>query len=267
MDRKGDYLDTASGLWFTKGGMPRICLELSTSWTRIGVLFTIEAATEQGDLEDLLIKTAKVARYDERLFVMAASWLFVHYHLVDTRALKRVIKRVDKCTSATLGALIAMARTDIKGPTPLDAALSYCRPLAKREPLFLLANEVPPLLRKVKAQSLPLFEAWGFWHNDSKLKTNAIRPIRWILANCPELRPRALLGPSLDAQIIVELTKSPSNLAGLVKNLGATYAATYAATSRLLGRGLVARDNDKKIMLSSYTKSLMDLVPQEAAAS
>lgn len=261
MDRPGNYFDASSGLWFTKRGLPVICMELSGAWTRLGVLFTLEAAREWVDLEELLIKTAKVARHDERLFVMAASWLSVHHHLLDTRALKRALKSVDDPTSATLGALLAMAREGINGPTPLAAALSYCRPLTHHEPLFLLAHEFPMLLNRVKKQALPLFDDWGFWHNDSKLKANAIRPVGWILANCPEMRPRALLGPGLDAEILASLAKSRNNLASLARNSGATYAAAYASTARLLGKGMVIRGKDKKMEISTYARSLIDLLP------
>jgi hypothetical protein len=169
-------------------------LELVRAWTRLGALFNTAPATTRVDLEQLIVDTAGVARSDERLFVMAASWLAEHHPLIDARRLGRRLDRVDPDTSATAGALLAMATRETTGATALEAALTYCRPLAVPELLFPVMARHPGLLTLVKAETLPLFAVWGFWHNDAVLKRNAIRPIGWVLQHCPELRIRALLG-------------------------------------------------------------------------
>ncbi len=174
-------------------------IELMRAWTRLGALFNTAPATTRVDLEQLIVETAGVARRDERLFVMAASWLAEHHHLVDARRLGRHLDTVDASTSATAGAMLAMAAQATTGSTALEAAMTHCRPLAAPEPLFPVMAHHPGLLALVKAETLPLFAAWGFWHNDVTLKRNAIRPIGWILRHCPEPRIRALLGTGLDA--------------------------------------------------------------------
>jgi len=62
--------------------------------------------------------------------------------------------------------------------------------------------------RRSKRETLPIYRRWGFWHNDVELKEDAVRPVRWTLQHCPELRLRALLGSGLDAQIVGALAGS-----------------------------------------------------------
>lgn len=158
-------------------------------WTRIGALFNTAPAAERVDLESLVLDTAAHARSDERLFVMAASWLAAHHHLLDARRLGRRLtsSAVGAETAAVAGAMLSFARSGVSGPTALDAAIRYCRPLPTLVPLFPQLEAHPVLLTLVKKEALPLFKTWGFWHNDATLKLNAIRPATWIVQHCPEL--------------------------------------------------------------------------------
>jgi hypothetical protein len=235
-------------------------LELMRAWTRLGVLFNTAPATARVDLEQLIVDTARVTRSDERLFVMAASWLAEHHHLVDARRLGRRLNAVDASTSATAGAMLAMAVQATTGPTALAAAMTHCRPLTVPEPLFPVMAQHPGLLALVKVEMLALFAAWGFWHNDAVLKRNAIRPISWLLRHCPELRIRALFGTGLDAEVVELVTTTPRTVAEIARETGASYAATHAAVMRLQGRGLLARQVDKTWAVSPEATRLVRAV-------
>lgn len=234
--------------------------ELMRAWTRLGALFNTAPAATRLDLEQLIVETATVARHDERLFVMAASWLAEHHHLVDARRLGRQLDAVDASASATAGAMLAMAAQATTGSTALEAAMTHCQPLAVPEPLFPVMARHPGLLALVQAETLPLFAAWGFWHNDANLKPNTIRPIGWILQHCPELRIRALLGTGLDAEVIELVTATPRTVAEVARETGASYPAAHAAVMRLQGRGLLARRADKAWTVSPEAATVVRTV-------
>jgi len=103
----------------------------------------------------------------------------------------------------------------------------------------------PGLLALVKAETLPLFTQWGFWHNDAVLKRNAIRSIGWILQHCPELWIRALLGTGLDAEVVELVATAPRTVADVVRETGTSYAAAHASAMRLRGRGLLSRQANR----------------------
>lgn len=78
-------------------------LGLARQWTRIGALFNTQPALGPVDLELLIVRTASIARTDERLFVMAE-----HHQLVDVERLCRWLIGV---TDGTTGAMVL----DIRG--------------------------------------------------------------------------------------------------------------------------------------------------------
>lgn len=177
---------------------------LAGQWARVGVLFDAAPAPRPVDLEGLVVETAAVARADERLFVMAASWLAAYHFLVDGAKLARSIRDHmaggdgAEVASAVTGALLALARTAAPHAAALAAGVAECRPLAPTgdpgplPPLFTILNDHPGLLALVRREALPLYAAWGFAHNDRTLKPNAIRPLSWVLRHAPELRPLAM---------------------------------------------------------------------------
>jgi hypothetical protein len=216
-------------------------IRLMQQWARVGALFNVAPATESVDLELLVIETARVARGDERLFVMAASWLAEHHHLLDARRLARRLTLLEGDDSAVAGAMLAMALEGTPSATALEAVVKYCRPTTTRTLLFPVIAEIPGLPEIVQAEALPLFIRWGFWHNDVTLKRNAIRPAAWLVRECPELRVRALFGPGLDAEVVQLAGSAPRSAADMASMAGVTYAAAHAAVSRLLGRGVLVR--------------------------
>lgn len=232
-------------------------LALGREWARVGVLFNVQPADARIDLEKLVVRTAAVARDDERLCIMAASWLAAHHHLLDARRFARQLLAVDANTSAVAGVLLSMAVAGVPGTTALHAAVSHCRPLRKRQPLYRTMEKYPRLLRLVQRETLPLFRTWGFWHNDATLKLNAVRPISWIVKHCPELRVRAVLGPGLDAELVECLVNSPGTVTELSRRTGASYAATHAATSRLAARGLLVRGKHKRCNIGTLLQDLL----------
>lgn len=214
---------------------------LMRQWARVGALFNVTPWAEPVDLEALVIETARVARGDERLFVMAASWLAEHHHLLDARRLSRQLAPLEAEHSAVAGALLAMALEGTPGASALAAAVTHCRPAAITTLLFPVLAEIPGWPALVQAEALPLFLRWGFWHNDATLKRNAIRPAAWLVRQCPELRVRALLGPGLDAEVVQLAGSAPRSAAEVAALAGVTYAAAHAAVARLLGRGVLVR--------------------------
>jgi hypothetical protein len=213
---------------------------LRAAWTRVGALFSVVPASAPVDLEDLICATAEEARSDQRLFVVPASWLAVHHHLVDARRLGRRIDRLAPEVSATMGALLSLASAAAGAKNPLVSATAHCRALNTPEPLFPVMARTPGLLRLLKEDSLPLFTRWGFWHDDATLQLSAVRPVHWIVENCPELRYRLLVGPGLDAEVLAAADAAPTSIADIAKRLGSSYAATHAAVRKLAARGLLA---------------------------
>ena len=217
-------------------------LSLMSEWARLGVLFNTAPATYRIDLEDLIVRTAGFARMDERLFVMAASWLAEHHQLLDARRLGRKLDSQLGTVSAVVGAVLTLALEGAPSATQLRAAVKHCEPLTGKQPLYVMLLAYPRVLELVKQEALPLYEKWGFWHNDAVLKLNAVRPISWIWHKCPEMRLRALVGTGLEAEILELVYDSAYTVTQLARRTEATYAAVHEAASRLIKRGLARRE-------------------------
>lgn len=211
--------------------------DISAEWKRVGAGFSVVPAAYPVDIEALVGRTAKQAPADHRLFFAAASWIGVHHTLVDVRRLGRILETLDELGSAVAGAMLSVAN-EVAASDRLLAAQRYCRALDEPRVLFegIVANAV--LTAFAREQSLPLFSRWGLWHDEISPKTAAIRPIRWILEHCPELRVRALIGASVEGEIVEALREKPRSIAELARATGATYAATHEAVTRLYARGL-----------------------------
>lgn len=213
-------------------------LLISREWARVGGSFNVAPANHAVVIENLLVRSAKQAPVDYRLFFLAATWLGVHYHLVDMRRLGRELDALRGLESAVAGAMISVAHGVDASPR-LEAAGARCRPLRKARPLFDRVAENRVLRELARRDALPVFSRWGLWHDEISLKLDAVKPIRWILERCPELRIRALVGASLEGEIIQALFEEPQTIANLARTTGATYASAHEATTRLAARGLV----------------------------
>lgn len=231
--------------------------QISAEWRRVGGGFSVTPATHPVDIEELLGCTARQAPGDHRLFFIAASWLGIHHQLVDLRRLGRVLESLDEMGSAVAGAMLSVAN-EVADSDRLVAAERHCRPLPEPRVLFEITTAHPVLSTFAREQSLPLFSRWGLWHDEISLKIAAIRPIRWILEHCPELRVRALIGANLEGEIVAALWEKPRSIADLARTAGATYAATHEAVSRLSARGIVDP-------VRSGAKSTVVLPPRIAA--
>ena len=105
-----------------------------------------------------------------------------------------------------------------------------------------------------RIHSLPLYRRWGLWHDDVKLKTVSVYPLARIL-KVPELRTRALCGPSIESAFMAHSMDRITNARSLSRDIGVSYAAAHAAVERLVGRGLLLRHRNgvrQELSLSAF---------------
>lgn len=148
-------------------------------------------------------------------------------------------------------------------PEPSAVAGAHCRPsttVTSLRPIFSAVERYPEIVNEIRDSALPVFLRWGFWQNETTRKTSAIRPVRWILANCPELRTRAILGPGLDAEILSALRSRPASASELSRDLGYRYASVHEAAERLAGRGLVTASVSRREHLLTTTAAAQELL-------
>jgi hypothetical protein len=217
---------------------------LYREWARLGGGFSVAPWPDPVDPEDLLVRTAAAAPGDARLFWVAAAWLGVHHALLNVRRLAARLRSGSDQDSAVIGAMLSVARSLAGSATALDSALKHCRPLATPRPLFDIVAESPLLTAKVRDGALDLFSAWGFWQDDMSPRTEAVRPVQWVLANCPEFQSRAVFGAGLEAEVVDVLIRTPATVRDLSSRLAVTYSAAHAAASRLIGRGWLRKTRD-----------------------
>lgn len=215
---------------------------LAADWARVGVLFGVVPSATLVDVELLICDTASLAPSDERLFVCAASWIAENHGFVNGRRLSSLSTSLDAEGSAVLGALLSLASEAAGAAPELEAALARCRPLAKARPLFAVMRASGVLTRRVRANALPVFAAWGLWHDDQALKPTAIRPESWLLAQVPELRVRSLLGPSVEADLMSYALAGEVTVREVARTTLTSYAAVHGAADRLVWRRLLARE-------------------------
>lgn len=183
---------------------------VTAAWARVGAYLSTPPAGGPVDLESLLLATASVAPDDERLFVVAASWLAAHHSFVNGRRLAALAGGLARSAApgaaeatAALGALLSWADELSGGQTEsLRAALARCRPVRPARPFFRVVRALPSVAARARRESHPRFAAWGLWHDGDAAKPEAVRPVAWIVAQAPELRIRALVGPTLEADLL-----------------------------------------------------------------
>lgn len=210
---------------------------LHSQWARIGGGFSVEPSPDPVDLEALVVGSAAASPGDARLFWVATSWLAVHHDLVNTRRLTDHLQRAAALDVAVAGAMLSLARQQAGSATQLESAVKHCRPLQEPRPLFDVVAESSLLTAKARAGALGVFVMWGFWQDDVSLRTDAIRPVQWVLAYCPEFQSRAVFGATLEAELVEILAAAPSTVREMSSLLGVTYSAAHHAASKLLGRG------------------------------
>lgn len=217
--------------------------DLYPPWRRLGVNFTGPSSPHVVDVETLILATASKASSDERLTVCAASWLAQFHDLVDGRRLSELTREAAPRTRAYLGALLSLAieSPDGAGRAPqFDTALSHCNPLRRAQAFYDSANDMSTQRLWMQRRGLPLYQRWHLWHDDRNLQRKSLYSLDQLL-KVPELRARAVLGPSIEASCIALTFDRVTNARSLSRLLGVTYAATHAAVERLVGRGLLIR--------------------------
>lgn len=237
---------------------------LAAEWARVGGGFMVEPAPYAIDLEDLVGRTAVAAPGDYRALAVATTWLAQHSELVNVRRLARVGGRLEELPAAILGAMIDIAREASPAADRLKSAQRHCRPLQEPRALFDRTAANPVLLRFAKEGAMPTLEAWGLWQDELSLKFDALRPVSWILEHCPELRVRAIYGAGLEAEVVQALQRGPATIAGIAREVDASYSATHAAVARLAGRGSVIPLDGQGVELSEPVERWIDGYPTVA---
>ncbi len=221
-------------------------------------------AAQAVDVEALVADTARAARDDERLFVGAASWLAAHHGWVNGRRLAAIatdLARTNRLASATMGALLTLALRGAGRAPALVLALRHCRPVSPSRPLFSVIEQLlaraPALRAEVRDSATPCYRRWGLWHDDESLKPAAVRPAAWLLRHVPELRARALLGPSLEADLVILIATgdTPVTARTLARTTHVSYAAAHGAADRLVARALIHRERLGAAQLLQLTRT------------
>jgi len=240
----------------------------------MGAALSVPASGAVVDLESLIIRTADVAPDDERVFVVAATWLGQYHAFVNGRRLAALAAALSSTstsaraggdvtptdargraeTSAVLGALLWFADHLSDHGEPFAAVRARCRPLAPGVPLFRVVRAMPSMAADAESRALPGFAQWGMWHDDVTPKREAIRPIRWLLSHVPELQIRAVVGPLLEADVLTAvLVGSPGErrpgpegvtVRDVARAYQVSYAAAHASAEQLVLRGLLMRERD-----------------------
>ena len=245
---------------------------LAAQWVRMGAALSVPASRAVVDLEALIISTADVAPDDERVFVVAATWLGQYHAFVNGRRLAALAAALSstpalaggdvtptdaRCraeTSAVLGALLWFADHLAGHGEPFAAVRARCRPLAPGMPLFRVVRAMPSMAADAESRALPGFAQWGVWHDDVTPKREAIRPIPWLLSHVPELQIRAVVGPLLEADVLTAVLvggpgeRRPEPEGVTVRDVArayqVSYAAAHASAEQLVLRGLLVRERD-----------------------
>ena len=236
--------------------------DLYASWRRLGVNFTGTSSALPVDVERLILATASVAGADEHLTICAVSWLAGYHAFIDGRRLSELTREATPTTRAYLGALLSLAIEAPEGAgraLEFETALSHCRPMRRLRAFYDIFERMPSYRDRVRTHALPLYRRWGLWHDDMALKRESIHALDWLL-RVPELRARALCGPSIEASCIAYTKDRVTNALSLSRQLGVSYAATHAAVERLVGRGLLLRQRNgvrQELRLSPFSAAAL----------
>jgi hypothetical protein len=209
----------------------------------LGVNFSVSPGAEMVEVEPLMLATAAVAGADERLTICAISWLARYHSFVDGRRLSELTRNSTSTVRSYLGIMLSLAieAPEGAGRAPqYEAALAHCKPLRRPRALYDNIEALPAFREWVRTHGLPVYRRWGFWHDDVTLKLASINPLARIL-KVPELRARALCGPSIEAAFLAHAMDGITNARSLSRDIGVSYAAAHAAVERLVGRGLLLR--------------------------
>ena len=215
-------------------------------WARIGGHSAVAPSAGMVDVERLLVATA--AHGEESLLQVAASWLAVHHMLVFGRRLAGMagaLANSRQPMAASLGALLARAWT---------GALALPRELRLRPEGLEIARDRCGAHDAGDASGSAAKARWKEEPPGSRgVSSELVRPIEWIVRHVPELRVRALIGATLEAEIMIaalahhrppaaDVPDVPRPSVGAVAHhAGVSYAGVHGAANRLVRRGLLEK--------------------------
>lgn len=179
-------------------------------WSRVGAMFTIDAAEETPDLELLIARTAQQCSQASRLFIMGVTWLSVYGELVAKHRMVRLSRSLSHEHQAALGLMFELAQQHSQSARFSIITRGLAR-LSPAKPLFAVEQSSPGLATRARERSMALAEAWGVWCEPFALKLDALRPSAWIFRNNPSFIPRADFQGDLRASILAALLHDPSS--------------------------------------------------------
>jgi hypothetical protein len=185
--------------------------EILSQWARLGAFFNVEPSQETPDIEWLLISTAEILPQSPRLMAVCVTWLTGYYRLVCRHRLAGFAWQIENAEmSAGLGLILTMAKKHV-GTDHFNLAIKACKPTDTPKSLFASDQISEKLSLLVKNRSCDLGCQWGLWCEEIELKTDAVRPLGWVMDQNPLLKQRALFGGNLRASILETLRFCPDS--------------------------------------------------------
>lgn len=217
--------------------------QLLRDWRALGVDVAIQPSAHTPDLESVILRTAALMPDASRLFPIGFSWLVTYQTLVARHRLAQMAGEIaDREHLAALGLLLDAVKHETGSPH-LSSAIARCRP--RGSGIALLRSERhADYLPIVELEACKLSRKWGLLTPMPAVKTDAIRPIGWVLKANPSLRVRALLGGNLAASILATIAAEPDSGASesaLARACGATRKAIRDSLVYLEFCGLIDR--------------------------
>jgi len=120
-----------------------------------------------------------------------------------------------------------------------------CERLREPRPLAAVQRDGGPLARIAQRRASEASRRWGVWAPPVTLKTDAVRPVAWLLRHNPEFRERIVRKGDLRVSLLETLRRdvaghtAPSESA-LTRLSGATRTAVRKALASLELEGMVA---------------------------
>ena len=178
-------------------------------WTRLGAGFNAPPAAETPDLERLVLDTARHAPRMARLFIMAATWLHQYGDLIAKSRLRRLTREeLSAERQPILGLLLEIAH---QGTHPLRfGSITKDLPAAaSARPLFDIERTNQRLAERAQRRASTISRRWGLWCEPIELKSDALRPARWVMAQNGGFTTRADFRGDLRSSILASLRHDP----------------------------------------------------------
>jgi biotin operon repressor len=217
---------------------------LTARWKSWGVAFNTLPCHEPGNLEQLLVDTAKALDQNARLLVMTVTWLAEHHEIVEMGRLAQLAQGLRGRDSARLGLLLETAQEHVAADV-FRPVLALCQPWEPPEPLFEVDRIRPALARLARERASRISLKWGLWAEPlERLKPEALRPPSWIARQNPAFMLRKLLKGDVRCKVITALAEqglTQVSETDLTLRAGCTRRAMHLALENLEISGLIVR--------------------------